>query len=333
MLRQIALHLTLLSGLLLSACGGEKSSSANALSLSLTGRIWVSEAKDTAHGSCRLATAFGENQRFAMAYSCDRDTSAYYELVTGTFSASGSTLSLSFEDNQCSQMGTYFWSSQTRAGRPLEMPYQTGSGQLVIGTENASIPLSADQRRADSLPSQATSACISSSGSIAVRSDTSHTSVKSVLLAAIQPGSVPANPELPTEREEAEPLPPPQASGCYKLPASPSAPVTLTFSGQGYVSDYDHGVSASLKAASVSLPRVDYTRTNAAGDQLELYVEGNASVGSVKLSLATISALRQSGGEYLCGLYVNSYATDGKLVISSQFFGAYGAISKSYVAL
>ena len=333
MLRKIALRATLLSGLVLSACGGGESSSANALALSLTGRLWVSDAQSTSHGSCRLAAAFGENQRFAMAYSCERGTSSYYEFVTGTYRPSGSALSLNFEENQCSQMSSFFWTTQTQVNQGMEMPYQTGSGQLVIGSGKSTLALSADQRRADSLPTRATAACISGTGSIAIRSDTPLTSVKNALLAEIQPGSSPANPELPSEREEEEPLPPPQASGCYKLPASPTAPVSLSFAGQGHVSDYDLGVSASLKAAAVSLPRVDYTRTNTAGDQMELYVEGNSSMGSVKLSLATIAALRASGGEYLCGIYVNSYATDGKLLISSQFYGAYGAISKSYVAL
>lgn len=125
--------------------------------------------------------------------------------------------------------------------------------------------------------------------------------------------------------------------GCYNLQqyyyTNPNAPVTLAFSGQGYVSPYDGGVTASMQAASVGLPGVNYVRSNVAGDSMQMYVAGNQAVAVATLQPGTVAVIMQSGGGYLCGIYVNSYASGSNLTISAQFYGGYGAIPKSYVSL
>lgn len=125
--------------------------------------------------------------------------------------------------------------------------------------------------------------------------------------------------------------------GCYNLQqyyyTNPNSPVTLTFAGTGRVSPYDGGVEASMQAASTGLPGVNYVRSNIAGDSLQMYVTGNQAISVATLQPGTVALVMQRGGGYLCGIYINSYASGSNLTISASFWGAYGEIPKGIVSL
>ncbi len=125
-------------------------------------------------------------------------------------------------------------------------------------------------------------------------------------------------------------------NGCYQMPYQYgySQPMTLTFAGNGQVNPYDGSLQASLQGASVSLPGVNYSRSNLAGDSLQVYASGNTVYAVAYLAGPTVSYISQNfQNSSVCGLYINSPTSQGNITMSVQFISPIGLVNRQYISL
>lgn len=112
------------------------------------------------------------------------------------------------------------------------------------------------------------------------------------------------------------------------------AAATVTFSGNGGISPYTGALDAQLQGASLSLPGVTHSRTNSAGDTLQVYAPHAPGTYSTVQAIAHLSsstvAYMQAYNMPICGISISSYVSSGVLTISSPILtmgGSYSGIS------
>ncbi|MCO5143230.1 MAG: hypothetical protein M9962_09090 [Oligoflexia bacterium] len=111
----------------------------------------------------------------------------------------------------------------------------------------------------------------------------------------------------------------PGNGSCYNLQGQTGA-ITVQFagtsSGNGWYMQTNGGVG---------LPSVTYSRTNSAGDSLQVYVSGNQAYASATLAYTTVAAINTYAGGQLCGIYVYNYVSGGQLSSSAPLLGPNGS--------
>jgi hypothetical protein len=120
-----------------------------------------------------------------------------------------------------------------------------------------------------------------------------------------------------------------QSGSCYNMnQVAVNGAVNLTFQGQGFVSPYTGALQAQLQGVNVAFPGVSYSRTNAAGDTLQVYVSGQNVIAYASLAANTVNWIRYYGGNQgsmICGIYINSPVSGSTLTMSAQIIGGYGS--------
>ncbi len=109
---------------------------------------------------------------------------------------------------------------------------------------------------------------------------------------------------------------------------------TVTFTGNGGISPYTGALQAQLQGAAVSLPGVTHSRSNSAGDSMQVYAPHAPGTYSTVYAVAYLSAVTvaylQSYQMPVCGIEINSYVSGGTLTMSSRIMtynGNYSGIS------
>lgn len=122
-----------------------------------------------------------------------------------------------------------------------------------------------------------------------------------------------------------------QNGSCYNVnQVGMGAGVNLTFQGQGWVSPYTGALQAQLQGVNVAFPGVTYSRTNTAGDTVQVYVSGQTVIAYAILSANTVSWIRYYGNSYgqagsICGLYIDSPVSGSTLTMSVRMISGNGS--------
>lgn len=120
-----------------------------------------------------------------------------------------------------------------------------------------------------------------------------------------------------------------QSGSCYNMnQVAVNSGVNLTFQGQGYISPYTGALQAQLQGVNTSFPGVTYSRTNAAGDTVQVYVSGQTVIAYANLAANTVNWIRYYGGNQgsmICGLYIDSPVSGSTLTMSVRMIGGYGS--------
>jgi hypothetical protein len=127
-----------------------------------------------------------------------------------------------------------------------------------------------------------------------------------------------------------------QNGSCYNMnQVGFGSGANLTFQGQGWISPYTGAIQAQVQGASVGFPGVSYSRSNAAGDTLQVYVSGQTVYAYANLSSNTVSWIKYFGNTYgqagsICGLYIDSPISGSNMTMSARMLsgnGSYYAIT------
>jgi hypothetical protein len=115
---------------------------------------------------------------------------------------------------------------------------------------------------------------------------------------------------------------------CFYMNVAYGSGATVTFSGNGGISPYTGALQAQLQGASVSLPGVTHTRTNSAGDTMQVYVPGSPGSYSTAYAVAYLHpitvAYLQARSMQVCGIQIDSPVASGTLTMSSRIYSQYG---------
>lgn len=122
-----------------------------------------------------------------------------------------------------------------------------------------------------------------------------------------------------------------QNGSCYNLnQIGVGGTANLTFQGQGWISPYTGALQAQLQGANVAFPGVTYTRSNTAGDTVQVYVSGQTVIAYAILSANTVSWIKYYGNSYgqagsICGLYIDSPVSASTLTMSVRMISGNGS--------
>lgn len=117
---------------------------------------------------------------------------------------------------------------------------------------------------------------------------------------------------------------------CYNLNAvAVNSPVNLTFQGSGWISPYTGALQAQVQGSNIAFPGVSYSRSNGAGDTLQVYVSGQTVIAFAQLSANTVNWIKYYGNQYgqagsVCGLYINSPISASNITMSAQIISGNG---------
>ncbi|MCO5143575.1 MAG: hypothetical protein M9962_10840 [Oligoflexia bacterium] len=307
--------------LVLCSCGGAGGGGpggggqvSNSLALdpnSLQDKVWAIPLTNTYYGNCAIAFQFGSNGQFGGVYICESSSNTYkYEAIYGTYTISGSNLTMQAVSDYCSALNTktIFWNPSDPENGTETVSFNVSNGNLTIATSGGFLNFIQISESNSSFSFIASRGCYAEQNN--VYSWIPYQSSNAVNVASELNSNVNTNTLTPN----------PSANGnCYNLQGQTGA-VTVQFagtsSGNGWYMQNNGGVG---------LPSVTYSRTNSAGDTLQVYVSGNQAYASATLAYTTVAAINTYAGGQLCGIYVYNYVSGGQLSSSVPLLGPNGS--------